>query len=73
MHFYFNIRKTPSLHKKMNMYAYIINMHKITLNMHKTVLLQMEPHIFTASFLLLQIMLFTVFFFFTSGKTQRNV
>ena len=45
MHIYFNIRKTPSLNKKIYMRAYIINMHRITLNMHKIVLLQMVSHL----------------------------
>ena len=40
---YFNIRKTPSFNKKINMHAYI-NMHRITLNMHKMVLLLMVLH-----------------------------
>ena len=39
-----NLYKTPSLNKKMNTHAYMINMHRITLNMHKMVLLQMVPH-----------------------------
>ena len=30
-HIYFTIRKTPSLNKKINMHAYIINMYRITL------------------------------------------
>ena len=41
--YFFNIRKTPSLNKKLNMHAYIINLHRITLNMHKMVFLQMDP------------------------------
>ena len=40
---YFNIRKAPSLNKKINMHAYIIKKDRITLNMHKMVLLQMVP------------------------------
>ena len=37
MHIYFNIRTTPSLNKKIDMQADIINMDRITLNMHKMV------------------------------------
>ena len=38
MRIYFNIRKTPTLNKKINMHAYMINMHRITLNRQKMVL-----------------------------------
>ena len=46
MHIYINMYKTPSLNKKINMHAYILNMHRIIPNTHEMVLLQMVLHTF---------------------------